>query len=99
MGDRLSAIDQLKGWLRDAKSVVYLAGAGLSVASGIRAYRNGPNAIWSEYVTDWGTVAKFRADPAAWWAKFWLEAHGDIFKQDLAPNAGHRALAKLCERE
>jgi NAD-dependent SIR2 family protein deacetylase len=93
------SVDTLKGWLAEAKSVVFLAGAGLSVASGIRPYRNAPNAIWAQYVTEWGTIAKFRDDPAEWWAKFWLEGHGDIFKHDIRPNPGHAALAKLCERD
>ena len=89
-------LETLKGWLAGSQHTVFLAGAGLSVASGIRPYRGAPNAVWEEYVTDWGTVAKFRADPALWWAKFWLEGHGDIFKQQIEPNEGHRALAKLC---
>jgi NAD-dependent SIR2 family protein deacetylase len=78
--------------------VVYIAGAGLSVASGVRPYRKAPNAIWAEYVTDWGTTAKFFEDPAEWWAKFWLEGHGDLFKAGVEPNPGHHALARLVKR-
>lgn len=56
--------DMVAGWIRDAGRVVYLCGAGLSVASGINAYRTGTNAVWGEYVLEWGTRAKFMADPA-----------------------------------
>lgn len=88
--------------LRAAKRVVYLCGAGLSVPSGIRAYRSGPNAMWDEYVTDWGTAERFRADPAAWWCRFWLEAHRELVSPSsgraFQPNPGHRALARLAGR-
>src|SRR5688572_524104 len=92
----MEAVETLRRWVGEAKRVVYIAGAGLSVASGIRPYRGAPNAVWAEFVTDWGTVRKFREDPAAWWATFWLKSHGDIFKEAIEPNAGHRALSQLC---
>jgi NAD-dependent deacetylase len=77
----------------EARRVVWLCGAGLSVPSGIRAYRSGPKAIWSENVLEWGTRTKFLDDPAAWWSEFWLKAHGDLFRS-FEPNEGHRALAR-----
>ena len=83
--------------LEKAARVVYLCGAGLSVPSGIRAYRSGPNAVWSEHVKEWGTFEKLLEDPAAWWREFWLKAHGDVFR-DVSPNAGHAALARLVTR-
>lgn len=52
--------------IRGASRVVYVAGAGLSVPSGIRAYRTGPDAVWDELVTEWGTREKLEADPTAW---------------------------------
>lgn len=92
-----SNITDLARRLKEARRVVFLCGAGLSVPSGIRAYRSGPNAIWSENVMAWGTAQKFHDDPAAWWSKFWLEAHGDLFRE-FKPNAGHLALAKAMSR-
>lgn len=91
------ALDLLARWVRDSEAVVYLAGAGLSVASGIRAYRTGPDAVWDAFVTEWGTVRKFLSDPAAWWSRFWLEAHAALLTP-VAPNDGHRALARLVRR-
>lgn len=77
--------------------MVYLCGAGLSVPSGIRAYRSGPNAIWAEHVLEWGTRQRFLDDPVAWWRQFWLEAHGDLFKP-FVPNEGHRRLVAAMGR-
>lgn len=94
----MSTLDDVAGWLRDARRVVYLCGAGLSVPSGIRAYRSGPDAVWGEYVLEWGTRAKFMAGPAAWWTTFWLGAHGELLKTGIQPNAGHTALVALTKR-
>lgn len=91
-------VSRVAGWLREAERVVYLCGAGLSVPSGIRAYRTGPNAVWGEYVLEWGMREKFLADPAAWWTTFWLGAHAEVLRKDLQPNAGHAALARLMAR-
>lgn len=91
-------LERVARWIRRAERVVYVVGAGLSVPSGIRAYRAGPNAIWAELVTEWGTQEKLEADPVAWWKTFWLGAHADLGRSDVAPNDGHRALARLVAR-
>lgn len=94
----MDALTRVGRWIREAERVVYLCGAGLSVASGIRAYRSGPNAVWGEYVLEWGTRAKFLADPRAWWTTFWLGAHGELLQSGIVPNAGHQALTRLVTR-
>lgn len=94
----MSSADEVARLIRGARRVVYLCGAGLSVASGIRAYRTGTNAVWGEYVLEWGTRAKFLSDPAAWWKTFWLGAHGELLQTNIVPNPGHRALATLMSR-
>ncbi|MBL8921228.1 MAG: hypothetical protein JNJ54_20360 [Myxococcaceae bacterium] len=91
-------VEKVARWIGEARRVVYLCGAGLSVPSGIRAYRTGPEAVWGEYVLEWGTRAKFLADPAAWWKTFWLGAHAEVLRRDIVPNDGHRALVRLVER-
>lgn len=95
----MSALEDVAAWLRGARRVVYLCGAGLSVPSGIRAYRSGPDAVWSEYVLEWGTRRKFLEAPAAWWKTFWLGAHGELLKTGIHPNAGHIALVTLTKRD
>lgn len=92
-----SNIVELTAKMAAARRVVFLCGAGLSVPSGIRAYRSGPKAIWAETVMEWGTTQKFHDDPALWWSEFWLKAHGDLFR-DFHPNAGHVALANAMAR-
>ncbi len=92
-----SQVAELADRLARARRVVYLCGAGLSVPSGIRAYRTGPGAIWGEHVMAWGTLQRFRDDPAAWWREFWLGAHGDLLR-DFAPNVGHQALVRAMAR-
>lgn len=93
----LPQLTDLSTRVKRARRVVYLCGAGLSVPSGIRAYRSGPKAIWAETVMEWGTRQKFLDDPAAWWSEFWLKAHGDLFR-DFQPNEGHRALVEAMKR-
>lgn len=92
-------LERVGRWIRAASSVVYVVGAGLSVPSGVRAYRSGSQPIWAELVVEWGTREKLEADPAAWWKTFWLGAHGDLFRDDVMPNRGHRALARLVARD
>ncbi len=86
--------------LTHSDGVVWLTGAGLSVASGISPYRKSNDAVWANFITDWGTVAKFRANPHAWWTEFWLKAHGFSTQPENArpqPNAGHHAIRALIE--
>jgi NAD-dependent SIR2 family protein deacetylase len=93
-----ATVERVARWIQDARAVVYLCGAGLSVPSGVRAYRSGPDAVWGEYVLEWGTRAKFLSDPASWWKTFWLGAHAEVLRTDLSPNPGHRALVELMRR-
>jgi len=76
---------------------VFITGAGLSVASGIRPYRGGKNAIWKQFVWEWGTKAKFFEDSKRWWNKFWLETHENISFLSALPNSGHDALRWIVE--
>jgi NAD-dependent SIR2 family protein deacetylase len=80
--------------------VVWLTGAGLSVASGLSAYRKGPDAVWDRFITEWGTLEKFRADPASWYRDFWWKAHGPMLARagQFRPNAGHEAITRFLRR-
>lgn len=92
-----AAFERAAATLRSAERIVWLTGAGVSVASGIPPYRGSSDAVWSRYVTEWGTYAKFRSDPASWWREFWLGAHSVLADRSspVKPNAGHVALAEI----
>jgi NAD-dependent deacetylase len=90
----MSTIETVAGWVRDARAVTVMTGAGISTDSGIPDYR-GPNGVWtkdpkaerlatySDYVND----AEVRRES---WAK--RLAHPAWGAQ---PNAGHLALVDL----
>jgi NAD-dependent deacetylase len=92
MDDEL--LERVAGWMRQARNVVALTGAGISTESGIPDFR-GPDGVWTRdpkaeakadirfYVSD-PTVRR-----AAWQTRLDHPARG------AQPNAGHRALAEL----
>ncbi|CAE6416496.1 unnamed protein product [Rhizoctonia solani] len=78
--------------LRTARSLVILAGAGLSAASGIRTYR-GSGGLWKTYdPTQLATFDAFRSNPGLVWMFY-----KDRIEQcrNAIPNAAHRSLASL----
>lgn len=78
--------------------VVFVTGAGVSVASGVPTFR-GPDGVWERHVVEWGTREKFLEDPSRWWTEFWDRTHGTAFSgPGVAPNAGHDALARILRR-
>lgn len=76
--------------LRSADRIVFLTGAGISVASGLRPYR-GPGGLWEEVdVRAWATADAAARDPHACFRAFHDLARAAAA---AAPNAAHRALA------
>jgi NAD-dependent deacetylase len=86
--------DVLPDWLSEARRVVVLTGAGISTESGIPDYR-GPNGVWTKDpdAEKLVTLSYYVNDPdirrRAW------RMRRDLQAGDIAPNAGHRALADL----
>ncbi|MBK7397480.1 MAG: NAD-dependent deacylase [Myxococcales bacterium] len=75
--------------------VVFLTGAGISVASGIRPFR-GPGGLWEEVdPSEWANAAAMERDPGRCW-----RAHHEMASivGAAAPNAAHRAIAELAGR-
>ncbi|HEV7861929.1 MAG TPA: Sir2 family NAD-dependent protein deacetylase [Acidimicrobiia bacterium] len=85
---------EIAGWLRDARSVVVLTGAGISTESGIPDFR-GPNGVWTKdpKAEKLSNLYHYMNDPevrvAAWQARLVHPAW------TAEPNAGHLALADL----
>jgi NAD-dependent deacetylase len=94
MTDELARVGRA---LASKKNVVYLTGAGISVASGISPYRKSKDAVWENFIMDWGTSEKFQANPLVWYREFWLKAHPSLRDDPelVKPNDGHIALTRL----
>lgn len=56
------------------------------------------DAIWNNYLTDWGTRGKFLEDPLAWWNTFWLRTHEKPEFLHAKPNVGHHAIGHITQR-
>jgi NAD-dependent deacetylase len=81
-------------WIRDARRVVALSGAGISTESGIPDFR-GPNGVWTKNpeAEKTATLEYYMSDPAvrrrAWRNRL------DSGMWTAAPNAAHHALVDL----
>ena len=95
--DDVDAFQTVVRRVRDAKRVVWVTGAGISVASGISPYRKSKDAVWENFITDWGTAAKLKENPLVWYRHFWLQAHASLKPGApvIFPNAAHTALTTL----
>lgn len=92
------ALDRLAKTLKSGHMVLFITGAGLSVASGISTYRSETTSIWSNFIYEWGTRSKFLEDPLIWYNKFWLRTHEKIEYFEASPNEGHYAIARISHR-
>ena len=93
-------IERAANALLEARSVVALTGAGLSVESGIPPFR-GPGGLWTKYgEPPLDGYQRFLRDPAKAWrerlhpTESWARGLSDTLAR-AKPNAGHRALAAL----
>ncbi len=96
MSELDDALHEVARLVRSCERLVWLTGAGLSVASGLAPYRASKDAVWSRFITDWGTIERFHESPVEWWREFWLKAHADLAPgHAVQPNAGHHAIARM----
>jgi NAD-dependent deacetylase len=85
----------VRQWLREARSIAVLTGAGVSAESGVPTFR-GENGLWKRYrAEDLATPGAFYRDPKLVWE--WYDWRRSLIAQ-AKPNPGHYALARLEER-
>ena len=85
--------ERLAAMIRDARSVVALTGAGISVPSGIPDFRTPRTGLWANVdPMEVAHIDAFRRDPERFW-----RFYGDRFQtlEHKQPNDAHRALARL----
>lgn len=75
-------------------NTVALTGAGISVASGMPAFRDENGERYDNETSRWAQREAFDKDPEDWYESFWLFYNG---LQGLSPSAGHYALRDLVE--
>src|SRR3954470_24424651 len=82
--------------LRDAKRVVVFTGAGVSAESGVPTFRSAANSLWKEVdVRNFAFPDGYRRNqPDAW---RWYATRA-AKAREVAPNAGHRAIAEIERR-
>jgi NAD-dependent deacetylase len=88
-------VDEARRWLREARSICALTGAGISAESGIPTFR-GAGGLWREFrAEELATPQAFARDPQLVWE--WYDWRRGLIAA-AEPNAGHRALAELEQR-
>lgn len=90
-------IERVAAWLREARSVVALTGAGISTESGIPDFR-GPQGLWTKNpgAEKMATLQYYLSDPAIR-KRSWQNRLGTLGR-GVEPNRGHRALVDLERR-
>lgn len=93
MTDEKATIDAIAKAARAADTVTVLTGSGLSAASGVPTFRDPDNGLWADYrPEDIATPEAFERAPDTVWQ--WYRARRRQL-EEVEPNAGHHALAKL----
>jgi NAD-dependent deacetylase len=93
--DLPEALERAAGYLRPARRVAVLTGAGISAESGLATFRGG-GGLWEGHrVEDVATPSAFRRDPQLVWRFYNLRRAA---LRTARPNPGHEALVRLEER-
>ncbi|MBI5277007.1 MAG: NAD-dependent protein deacylase [Burkholderiales bacterium] len=86
----------VRDWVRAARHIAVLSGAGMSAESGVPTFRDAQTGLWAKYrPEDLATPEAFRADPKMVWE--WYASRRAKLRE-VEPNAGHRAIAAFQQR-
>ncbi len=91
----MNSIEQLSEWVRAAKSIAVLTGAGISTGSGIPDFRSAGGIYSDERNVNVFDLPAFRRDPSIYY-KFAREFYSKV--RDAQPNVAHRTLARWTEQ-
>jgi len=84
------------GWVRAARRIVVLSGAGMSAESGVPTFRDAQTGLWAKFKPEeLATEEAFRARPKMVWE--WYASRREMLTK-VQPNAGHRAIAAFEQR-
>lgn len=87
------ALKRAASYLRQARHVAVLTGAGVSKESGVPTYRDALTGLWSKYsFEELASPQGFQRDPAAVWT--WYEERRAQLAH-VQPNPGHFALVQI----
>lgn len=87
---------QVRDWVRAARHIAVLTGAGMSAESGVPTFRDSQTGLWAKFdPQQLATEEAFRANPPMVWDWY---AHRREAIAKVQPNAGHRALADFAKR-
>jgi NAD-dependent deacetylase len=91
-------LDKIAGWIRTARYVTALTGAGISTESGIPDFR-GPQGVWTKNpaAEKTATLQYYMSDPAVRRQAWQNRVNSEMWT--AAPNAAHRALVALEHKE
>ena len=90
-------LEQVNSWVREARRIVVLTGAGISTDSGIPDFR-GPQGVWTKnpVAEKMSNIHYYLADPAVRKASWQNRLQSPAWS--AKPNAGHLALVELERR-
>ncbi|MES2939993.1 MAG: NAD-dependent deacylase [Pseudomonadota bacterium] len=96
MTDGVGELGKVRGWVRAARRIVVLSGAGMSAESGVPTFRDAQTGLWAKFRPEQlATEDAFRADPKMVWD--WYAMRREMVAK-VEPNAGHRAIAAFQQR-
>lgn len=89
-------LEQARQWVRQARRIAVLTGAGVSAESGVPTFRDAQSGLWANFrPEELATPEAFGADPQRVW-DWYAERRAQL--TDVQPNAGHIALAEFQRR-
>ncbi len=86
----------VRQWIREARHIAVLTGAGMSAESGVPTFRDAQTGLWAQFnPQDLATESAFRFHPQRVWD--WYQFRRGAIAH-VHPNAGHVALAAFALR-